>query len=155
MVWENGTHNSNEQPLFKATLSTVDSVITCASPQYYLPTFNNAGGGTGGAGSTGATLDTAAAIANGFKLSPVYFLSHAGTGGNTGTLLQDVWTKGWTEVTFDLSPYRGRQVTLTFGSDNCSPGAHFAYAYVALRHNCASLQISVTPLAYFRNKFLY
>lgn len=43
MVLENGTHNSNEQPLFKATLSTNDSVITCASPQYYLPTFNNGG----------------------------------------------------------------------------------------------------------------
>src|SRR5690349_7730726 len=44
MVLENGTHNSNEQPLFKATLSTVDSVITCASPGYYLPTFNDATG---------------------------------------------------------------------------------------------------------------
>ncbi len=50
MVLENGTHNSNQQPLFKAILSTEDSVITCASPQYYLPTFNDAGGG--GTGST-------------------------------------------------------------------------------------------------------
>jgi gliding motility-associated-like protein len=149
MVLENGTHNSNEQPLFKATLATQDSVITCASPQYYLPTFNNAGpgGGTGGGGGTGATLDTAAAIANGFSLSPVLFLSHAGPAGNTGTYLQDVWTKGWTEVTFDLSPYRGRQVTLTFEADNCAPGAHFAYAYVALRNTCAGLQISGNPVA--------
>jgi gliding motility-associated-like protein len=141
MVLENGTHNSNEQPLFKATLSTKDSVITCASPQYYLPTFNDAGSGGGGAGS-GATLDSATAIANGFTNSPVLFLSHAGNNNTSGTWLQDVWTKGWTEVTFDLSPYRGELVTLTFEADNCNPGAHFAYAYVALRNTCAGLEIS-------------
>ena len=70
MVLENGTHNSNEQPLFKATLVANGSVITCASPQYYLPTLNNAGSGSG---NTGATLDSAAAIANGFKNSSVPF----------------------------------------------------------------------------------
>lgn len=142
MVLENGTHNSNQQPLFKATLQTADSVITCASPQYYLPTFDDAGNG-----STGATLDTAAALANGFHLSPVFFLSHAGQNNSNGTLLQDVWTKGWTEVTFDLSPYRGQTVTLTFESLNCTPGAHFAYAYVALRNTCAGLEISGNPQA--------
>ncbi|MGZ3851762.1 MAG: hypothetical protein ACXVBX_03155, partial [Flavisolibacter sp.] len=142
MVLENGTHNSNEQPLFKATLSVNSNVITCASPHYYLPTFNNAGGGSG---STGATLDSATAIANGFSNSPVLFLSLSGQQGNTGILLRDVWTKGWTEVTFDLSPYRGQIVTLTFEADNCTPGAHFAYAYVALRNTCAGLQISGFP----------
>ncbi|MBL7732521.1 MAG: gliding motility-associated C-terminal domain-containing protein [Chitinophagaceae bacterium] len=146
MVLENGTHNSTEQPLFKAILQTADSVVTCASPEYYLPTFNDAGGG-GGGGGTGATLDTAAALANGFSLSPVFFLSHAGSNNSGGTLLQDVWTKGWTEVTFDLSPYRGQQVTLTFESDNCRPGAHFAYAYVAVKNTCAGLQISGPPVA--------
>lgn len=153
MVLENGTHNSNEQPLFKATLTTPDSVVTCASPQYYLPTFNNAGGG--GSGSTGATLDTAAALANGFSLSSVLFLSHAGTGGNSGVYLQDVWTKSWTEVTFDLSAYRGRTVNLTFEADNCVPGAHFAYAYVALRNNCAGLQISGSPVACMNSTLEY
>lgn len=152
MVLENGTHNSNEQPMFKATLSTPDSIVTCASPQYYLPTFNNAGGGTG---STGATLDTATAIANGFSLSSVPFLSHAGVGGANGNLLYDVWTKGWTEVTFDLSAYRGQQVTLTFEADNCVPGAHFAYAYVALRNNCAGLQISGSPIACTNSTLTY
>ncbi len=146
MVLENGTHNSNQQPIFKATLSAKDSVITCASPQYYLPTFNNAGTGNGN-GSTGATLDTATARINGFTNSPVLFLSHGGQAGNSGQLLQDVWTKGWTEVTFDLSPYRGQQVTITFESDNCAPGAHFAYAYIALRNNCAGLEISGNPKA--------
>ena len=144
MVLENGTHNSNEQPLFKATLVANGSVITCASPQYYLPTLNNAGSGPG---DTGATLDSAAAIANGFKNSPVPFLTHAGTNNTSGTLLYDVWTKGWTEVTFDLSPYRGQQVTLTFEADNCVPGAHFAYAYVALRNTCAGLEISGNPVS--------
>ncbi|MBK6936974.1 MAG: gliding motility-associated C-terminal domain-containing protein [Chitinophagaceae bacterium] len=146
MVLENGTHNSNQQPLFRAELRTTDSVITCASPYYYLPTFNNAGGG--GGGSTGATLDTAAAIANGFSLSPQPFFSHSSNaGGGNGAWLYDIWTKGWTEVTFDLSPYRGKQVTLTFESVNCTPGAHFAYAYVALRNVCAGLEISGNPIA--------
>ncbi len=152
MVLENGTHNSNQQPLFKATLSTPDSIITCASPQYYLPTFNNAGGGGGG---LGATLDTAAALANGFTNSPVLFLSHAGTGGAGGIWLQDVWTKGWTEVTFDLSPYRGQQVSLTFESDNCTPGAHFAYAYVALRNTCGGLEISGATTACTNTNITY
>ncbi len=144
MVLENGTHNSNEQPLFKATLVANGTVITCASPQYYLPTLNNAGGNPG---DTGATLDSAAAIANGFRNSPVPFLTHAGTNNTNGTLLYDVWTKGWTEVTFDLSPYRGQTVQLTFEADNCVPGAHFAYAYVALRNTCAGLEISGIPVA--------
>lgn len=147
MVLENGTHNSNEQPMFKATLTTSEGVIDCASPQYYLPTLNDAGhggnpGGPGGGSSTGATLDSAAALAAGFTVSPRPFLSHAGAAGNGGTLLYDVWTKGWTEVTFDLSPYRGQSVTLNFEADNCLPGAHFAYAYVALRGSCGGLTIS-------------
>lgn len=146
MVLENGTHNSNEQPLFKATLTANGNVITCASPQYYLPTFNNAGGGNGGSG-TGATLDTATALKNGFSNSPTPFFSYSGGTGGTGQNLYDVWTKGWTEVTFDLSPYRGQTVTLTFESDNCRPGAHFAYAYVALRNQCAGLQISGETIA--------
>ncbi len=147
MVLENGTHNSNQQPLFKATLSTEDSTITCASPQYYLPTLNDAGSGGSGTGSTGATLDTAAALANGFSLSPIPFLSHTGNNNTAGTLLNDVWTKGWTEVTFDLSAYRGQQVMLTFETDNCTPGGHFAYAYVAVRNTCAGLEISGSPVA--------
>ncbi|MBS1611112.1 MAG: gliding motility-associated C-terminal domain-containing protein [Bacteroidetes bacterium] len=144
MVLENGTHNSNQQPLFKATLNASGNIIACASPSYYLPTLNDATNGNDQT-PTGATLDSAKAKANGFSVSPILFLSHAGQQGNNGTLLQDVWTKGWTEVTFDLSPYRGQTVTLTFESDNCTPGAHFAYAYVALRNNCAGLQISGFP----------
>ena len=154
MVLENGTHNSNQQPLFKATLNTADSVVTCASPQYYLPTFNNAGGGSG-SGSTGATLDTATALANGFSLSPTPYLSHTGQNNNVGTLLFDVWTKGWTEVTFDLSAYRGQQVTLTFEADNCAPGGHFAYAYVAVRNTCAGLEISGNPVVCANTSLTY
>jgi len=137
MVLENGTHNSNEQPLFKATLTAAGNVITCASPQYYLPTDDRANSGNGGIGGTGATLDTAKAKANGFSNSNVPFGQ-----GNNGIQLYDVWTKDWREVTFDLSPYRGQTVTLTFESDNCRPGAHFAYAYIALRNVCAGLEIS-------------
>ncbi len=155
LVLENGTHNSNEQPMFRATLRTSAGIIACASPQYYLPTFNNGTGGGGGGSATGATLDTAAALANGFVNSPELFLSYAGQAGNSGTWLQDVWTKAWTEVTFDLAPYRGSQVTLTFETDNCAPGAHFAYAYVALRNTCAGLEISGPQLACTNSTLTY
>ncbi len=159
LVLENGTHNSSDQPLFKATLQTPDGVISCASPKYYLPTLNNAhnGGGPGGGGSfgTGATLDSAAAKANGFVNSPELFLSYSGQNNNGGTWLRDVWTKDWTEVTVDLAPYRGRQVTLTFEADNCVPGAHFAYAYVALRNTCSAPQISGFTTACTNNGTVY
>lgn len=158
MVLENGTHNSDQQPMFKATLSTQSGVVDCASPKYYLPTLNNAGGGPGGGpggGLLGATLDSAAALSEGFTLSPRPFLSHAGTNPNGGTLLHDVWTKGWTEVTFDLSSYRGQTVTLTFEADNCVPGAHFAYAYVALRNSCGGLMISGPAKACVNTKATY
>jgi len=65
----------------------------------------------------------------------------------SGQYLQDVWTKGWTEVTFDLTAYRGQQISLTFEADNCVPGGHFAYAYFALRDICAGLQINGDTLA--------
>ena len=142
MVLENGAHPSNHQPLISATVSTNDSIITCASPQYYLPTSGgNANGG-------GATLDSAAAEANGFSVSaqPSPNPNPNSTQPNAPHL-QDVWTKGWTEVTFDLSPYRGQQVTLTFEADNCVPGGHFAYAYIALRNTCAGLIISGDSIA--------
>jgi gliding motility-associated-like protein len=64
-----------------------------------------------------------------------------------GQHLQDVWTKGWTEVNFNLSAYRGQQVTLTFEADNCVPGGHFAYAYFALRDICGGLRINGDTLA--------
>jgi len=138
MVLENGTHNSNQQPLFSATLSVNGSVISCASPKYYLPTRDNAD-----PRGTGATLDTASAQAQG-----IYLSAHPSPNSNPNSNnpnaehLMDVWAKAWTEVTFDLSPYRGQTVTLTFEADNCVPGGHFAYAYIALRNDCDGLTIS-------------
>jgi gliding motility-associated-like protein len=129
MVLENGTHASLDQPMARAILSTPGGVIDCASPAYYLPT--NGGG-----------LDSATARANGFSPSPMPTPNASRNALNDGQHLQDVWTKGWTEVTFDLSPYRGQQVSLTFEADNCVPGGHFAYAYFALRDICDGLRIS-------------
>ena len=138
MVLENGTHNSNQQPLFSATLSVGGRVIQCASPKYFLPTKDNAD-----PRGTGATLDTAAAKAQGIYLSD-HPSPNANPNSNSPNAehLMDVWAKGWTEVTFDLSPYRGQTVKLTFEADNCVPGGHFAYAYVALRNDCDGLTIS-------------
>jgi hypothetical protein len=137
MVLENGTHNSNDQPLFSATLTAGDSTVSCASPRYFLPTFNNAVNT-----DTGATLDSALAKSEGFIHSFLESPNSDPNGGPGAPHLSDVWYKGWTEVTFDLSPYRGTQVTLTFETDNCVPGGHFAYSYIALRNTCGGLQVS-------------
>jgi len=149
MVLENGTHNSNQQPLFKATLKVRDSVVSCASPKYYLPTRDNAD-----SRGSGATLDTAAAEKQGIFLSK-YASPNANPNSQNPNAehLYDVWAKGWAEVTFDLSPYRGQTVTLTFEADNCEPGGHFAYAYVALRSDCDGLIIS-GPIEACRNSTL-
>ena len=130
MVLENGSHASIQQPLASATLITNDSVITCASPQYFLPT--NAG-----------ILDIATANANGFRLSNVPTPNNVRPNENP----LRVWTKNWTEVTFDLEPYRGQKVTLTFTAENCVPRGHFAYAYIALRKDCKGLVISGSKTA--------
>ena len=126
MVLENGSHASNQQPLAKATLTYQDSIITCASPSYYLPTSGS-----------GNVLDAATAAKQGFKQSPVP---------SPNQIQQEnayrVWTKSWTEVTFDLSAFRGKQVVLTFEADNCIPGGHFSYAYFAIRNDCNGLTIS-------------
>jgi gliding motility-associated-like protein len=134
MVIENGSHATSQQPLITATLTTSAGVITCASPQYTLPTLGNVNTGGGG-----ATLDTAAARIQGFTLSGV---PSPNNNGNAGESRYRVYTKGWREVTIDLSAYRGQQVTLTFEADNCVPGGHFSYAYIALRDVCAGLQIT-------------
>jgi len=147
MVLENGAHNSDQQPLISATLSVHDSIITCASPSYFLPTRNNASTNGGG-----ATLDSAVAFANGFSPSPV---ASPNPSQNGGALLRDVWTKGWTEVTFDLSPFRGQQVTLTFEADNCVPGGHFSYGYIALRNTCNGLTISGPKVACINTDLIY
>lgn len=134
MVIENGSHATSQQPLITATLTTSAGVIACASPQYTLPTLGDVN--TGGAG---ATLDTAAARLQGFSLSTT---PSPNNNGNAGESRYRVYTKGWREVTIDLSAYRGQQVTLTFEADNCVPGGHFSYAYIALRNVCAGLQIT-------------
>ncbi|MBS1946351.1 MAG: gliding motility-associated C-terminal domain-containing protein [Bacteroidetes bacterium] len=142
MVLENGTHPSNNQPMISATISTNDSVIRCASPSYYLPTLNNGNNGVG------AILDSAAAKANGFSVSR-QLSPHPDPDSQDPNAphLQDVWYKPWTEVTFDLSAYRGQEVTLTFEADNCVPGGHFSYGYIAIRNTCAGLIISGDSIA--------
>jgi hypothetical protein len=138
MVLENGTHASEDQPMSRAIVSTPAGVIVCASPEYFLPTF-------------GTQLDSGTARSNGFSPSPVPSPNPAPTNPTGNEHLQDIWTKGWTEVTFDLSAYRGQQVTLTFEADNCVPGGHFAYAYFALRNDCAGLRISGDTIACSNN----
>ena len=156
MVLENGRHASNNQPLFSATLYSLSTatVIACASPKYYLPTV----GGTVNSGGGGALLDSAGAMAEGFSVSRELSPNldpNAPANDPNAQHLQDVWTKAWREVTFDLSPYRGQKVLLTFEADNCVPGGHFAYAYVALRNTCSGLTISGPLDACINGDFTY
>jgi gliding motility-associated-like protein len=153
MVLENGRHASDDQPLFSATLTLANgAIISCASPKYFLPTIP----GTVNAGNGQGELDSATAKAEGFTVSS-QLSPNVDPNGGPGTTehLQDVWTKGWNEVTFDLSPYRGQKVTLTFETDNCVPGGHFAYSYVALRNTCAGLNISGPLVACSNTNFTY
>ena len=153
MVLENGTHPSNEQPHISVILkiTAANSIISCASASDSLPTIVGSGNSNGG----GATLDSAAALANGFRPSARPSPNADPNGGPNAAHLQDVWTKAWTEVTFDLSPYRGQQVTLSFEADNCVPGGHFAYGYIAIRNTCAGLQISGDTVACANTNLMY
>ena len=130
MVLESASHVSDQVPMFTATLTTNSGTIDCANAMYYLPT-----NGTGNS----FVLDVAAAKQKGFALSNV---PSPNVNGNNNDPQLRVWTKGWTEVIFDLAKYRGQQVTLTFEADNCVPSGHFAYAYVALKNICEGLQIA-------------
>jgi gliding motility-associated-like protein len=144
MVLENGSHPTNDQPLFTATLNTPGGTIDCADASYKLPTLP-------GSGSNNAILDKAAAIQYGFSLSGTISPNN----GQNNESRYRVWTKGWTEVTFDLSLYRGQQVTLTFEADNCTFGGHFAYAYIALKNECAGLIINGDSVACTNSTLTY
>ena len=134
MVLENGSHTNDQQPLSRATLTKPDgTVVNCASPSYYLPTYRS---------GNAYVLDQAAAIQQGFSKS-----SRPSPNPAQGEDPLRVWYKPWTEVTFDLSAYRGQQVTLTFEADNCVPGGHFSYAYFAIRNECNGLQITGPQIA--------
>lgn len=141
MVLENGSHTTVNQPMFTATVATADSVLRCASASYNLPTQFVGVRVRQNRIDSIFLMDESIARAQGFRLSPVPS-PNADNNGNEGEDPYRVWTKGWTEVTFDLSAYRGRRVSLTFEADNCIPGGHFSYAYIALRNVCEGLTIS-------------
>jgi len=140
MVLESAPHENGQVPMFTARLNTNSGTIECANAQYLLPTIANGASG----GNNNYVLDQAGAIRNGFTQSTQ---ASPNNNGNTNENPYRVWTKGWREVIFDLAPYRGQTVTLTFEADNCVPSGHFAYAYVALKNICAGLEISGNTIA--------
>ncbi|WP_396158952.1 T9SS type B sorting domain-containing protein [Flavobacterium sp.] len=54
----------------------------------------------------------------------------------------EVRYRDWTTVGLNLSAYLGQNVTIEFETGDCSPGAHFGYAYVDAY--CSPLQIGAT-----------
>lgn len=153
MVLENGSHTTSQQPIFTATVATADSVFRCASAMYNLPTkFVGIGpNGRGGRDSL-FEIDQSIAAGLGFSLSPV---ASPNNNGNPNESRMRVWTQGWKEVTFDLAAYRGKTVSITFEADNCIPGGHFAYAYIAIRNLCEGLTISGPPEACVNTNTIY
>jgi gliding motility-associated-like protein len=143
MVLESAPHENDQVPMFTAKLNTKLGTIDCASALYLLPTTPN---------GTTYILDQQAALQKGFLLSGT---PSPNDNGNRNESPYRVWTKGWTEVIFDLAPYRGQQVTLTFEADNCVPKGHFAYAYVALKNICQGLEISGTTNACANGNLTY
>ncbi|HJU45357.1 MAG TPA: gliding motility-associated C-terminal domain-containing protein [Chitinophagaceae bacterium] len=153
MVLENGSHSTREQPIFTATVATTDSVLRCASATYNLPTrFIGIGPNSRGFMDSLFEIDQSIAANLGFRLSPV---ASPNDNGNGNESRMRVWTQGWKEVTFDLAPYRGRTVSLTFEADNCIPGGHFSYAYIAIRNVCEGLIISGPPDACINTSVTY
>lgn len=56
---------------------------------------------------------------------------------STGT---QIYYRGWTVSSLDLSGYQGQTVKVTFATGDCSLGGHFGYGYIDL--NCSLFQIS-------------
>ncbi|WP_333877902.1 T9SS type B sorting domain-containing protein [Flavobacterium sp.] len=54
----------------------------------------------------------------------------------------EVRYRNWTTVGLNLSAYMGQTITVEFETGDCSPGAHFGYAYVDAY--CSPLQIGAT-----------
>jgi hypothetical protein len=109
-------------------------------PKYYLLTANNAA-----EGAVGAPLDSAAAKEPDFSQQQI--ITYIKPGRNHGQYGAPSRMCGQRmTVTFDLSPFRGKTVKLTFEADNCIPGGHFAYTYIALR-NRGIKSISGDPIA--------
>lgn len=143
MVLEAAPHENEQVPMFTAKLQTKSGIVDCANALYLLPTKES---------GTTFFLDTVAAKQRGFQLSGT---PSPNNNGNKNESPYRVWTKGWTEVIFDLAPYRGQQVTLTFEADNCVPKGHFAYAYVALKNICKDLEIAGTTSACANGNLTY
>lgn len=50
----------------------------------------------------------------------------------------NVWYKPWTPVSINLSGYQGKTIRLEFTTTDCTPGAHFGYAYIDVNAGCNS-----------------
>ncbi|MEN9299012.1 MAG: hypothetical protein RLZZ429_1325, partial [Bacteroidota bacterium] len=67
---------------------------------------------------------------------------YVGDGQNYG-LYNNINYIDWQEVSFDLSQYAGKQISISFEVYDCTLGGHFGYAYLALRNDgCGSGVIS-------------
>ncbi|MBI1780102.1 MAG: gliding motility-associated C-terminal domain-containing protein [Sphingobacteriales bacterium] len=140
MVLENGSHTTSSQPIFNATVMSPTGKIACASATYNLPTtFTGIVNNNGGRLDSIYEVDQTIAAQQGFTLSNV---PSPNNNNRPNESLIRVWTKGWTEVMFNLAQYRGQTVTITYEADNCLPGGHFAYAYIAFRNDCGGPKIT-------------
>lgn len=108
VVFENPTHQPNEQPRFRATVIdlTTNSSTSCGSFDFAAP-------------GNGNNLP-------GFAVSSV-------PGSNNSTVLY----KPWSPVLVNLSEYIGHTIRLEFTTNDCTFQRHFGYAYIDFNENCS------------------
>lgn len=73
------------------------------------------------------------------------YQAYAGDGQNGWVDLGSYVYRNWTTNFVDLTPYIGQNVTVEFSVGDCSPTAHYAYAYVQAA--CTSLDITMSAPA--------
>jgi len=68
------------------------------------------------------------------------YVSGSGLPGFSFNSLYQVWYRGWSTASLNLSGYAGHTIIVGFASGDCNLGAHFGYGYVDLA--CALFEVA-------------
>jgi gliding motility-associated-like protein len=64
-----------------------------------------------------------------------------GNGNGNNNNNNDVYYRAWSTATIDLRQYVGKEIKIEFGTNDCSPGGHFGYAYLDIGDQSTSSPI--------------
>lgn len=115
VVFENPSHDNDEQPKFTARVFDVGSNASTPCGSFE---FVSQGG------------------LPGFLVSP-HTASRPSNNANGNNNPASILYKPWSPVMVNLSDYRGRTIRLEFTTNDCSRGGHFGYAYIDFDENCS------------------